>query len=158
MAKTLEITSIPDELHDALVARAEKAGVSVSELVVRELVNQDPGKMSPDELQKRLRQIPPVDLGDTTIVDLINEGREERTDQILGSIETPERTPEEREAVRQVLRDVQALPEGATNKEIFEILLRLPRRPPDWTSADVIREYRGPLSIDDSELRGNGRR
>lgn len=85
MAKTLEITSVPDELHDALVTRAAKEGVSVSELVVRELEKhvEVTKELSPDELLERLRRIPPVHLTDTTIVDLIREGREERTDQIL---------------------------------------------------------------------------
>ena len=86
MSKTLEITSVPDELHDALVARAAKAGVSISELVVCEWEKHVAKEMSPDELLERLRRIPPVNLTDTTVVELIREGREERTDQILAAL------------------------------------------------------------------------
>ena len=86
MAKTLEITSVPDELHDALVERARAEGVSISELVVREIEKHVVPEMSPDGLLERLRRIPPVDLGSLTAADLVHEGREERTDQILDAL------------------------------------------------------------------------
>ena len=62
------------------------------------------------------------------------------------------KTEEETEraaAVQEVLRELHALPEGATNREVFAVLAKLPRRPREWTSADVIREARGPLPEDD---------
>ncbi len=86
MAKTIEISAVPDELRDALLARAEKQGLSVSELVLRELEKQVSREMTPDELLERLRRIPPLDLANLTTADLIREGREERTDQILDAI------------------------------------------------------------------------
>lgn len=82
MAKTVEI---PDELHDALVARAQKEGLSLSDLVSRALETQTT-YLSPDELFERLQRIPPLDLGNLTTADLIREGREERPDQILDAI------------------------------------------------------------------------
>jgi len=83
MAKTIEIPAVPDELHDALSARAEKEGVSIAELILRGLEKQVSNEMTPDELLARLRRIPPVKLTDVSTADLIREGREERTDQIL---------------------------------------------------------------------------
>ena len=47
-----------------------------------ELLNE----MTPDELLARLRRIPPVDLANRSTADLVREGREERTDQILAAI------------------------------------------------------------------------
>ena len=63
-------------------------------------------------------------------------------------------TPEQREAVRGVLRDLRALPEGTilTMDEIAALVHRLPDRPRSWTSADVIREARGPLPEDDPDF------
>jgi hypothetical protein len=86
MAKTIEISAVPDELHDALAARAEKDGISISELVVRELEKQVSKEMSPDELLTRLRRIPPLDLANLTTADLMREGWEEHTDKILDAI------------------------------------------------------------------------
>jgi post-segregation antitoxin (ccd killing protein) len=83
MAKTVEI---PDELHEVLDSRAQKEGLSVSALVRRELEKQLIDEISPDELLERLRKIPPLDLGNLTSADIIREGREERTDQILDAI------------------------------------------------------------------------
>ena len=83
MAKTVEI---PDRLHDVLSARAQMEGLSVSDLVSRELEKQVTTELSPDELLERLRRIPPLDLGNLTTADLIREAREERTDQILDAI------------------------------------------------------------------------
>ncbi len=70
---------------------------------------------------------------------------------------TLERTVQEDEAVRQVLRELQALPPGTTltHEEVIAYVRRLPRRPNDWTSADVIRELRGPLPEDDPEFQRN---
>jgi hypothetical protein len=71
------------------------------------------------------------------------------------------KTMEQEEAVDQVLRELHALPPGAklTNEEVIAFVRRLPQRPSDWTSADVIRELRGPLPEDDPEYqRNHGRR
>ena len=83
MAKTVEI---PDELHEAVERRAREEGVSVAQFVSRELEKRTRVALTPDELLERLRQIAPLDLGNLTAADLIREGREERTDQILNAI------------------------------------------------------------------------
>ena len=86
MARTLEVRDVPDELHDALESRARREGVTVSELVVRQLETQVARGISPDELLGRLQRLPQVDFGELTAAELIREGREERTDQILDAI------------------------------------------------------------------------
>lgn len=81
-------------------------------------------------------------------------GREFHIRGMAKIVEEPELTPEQREAVRGVLRDLQALPEGTilTMDEIAALVHRLPGRPKSWTSADVIREARGPLPEDDPDF------
>jgi hypothetical protein len=66
----------------------------------------------------------------------------------------------DQEAVEAVLRDLRALPPGTTltNEEVLAFITRLPRRPSSWTSADVIREMRGPLPDDDPEYQAYIRR
>ncbi|HEX6085926.1 MAG TPA: hypothetical protein VF266_15445 [Thermoanaerobaculia bacterium] len=83
MGKTVEI---PDELHEVLEERARRDGVTVSEFVATELQKQLRTTLTPAQLRERLRQVPPLDLGNLTTADLIREGREERTDQILDAI------------------------------------------------------------------------
>lgn len=60
-------------------------------------------------------------------------------------------TPEQRAAVEEVLAELRALPKGTTlpMSEISRLLRKMPGRPRNWTSADVIRELRGPLPEDD---------
>ncbi|HEX8408672.1 MAG TPA: hypothetical protein VF883_07405 [Thermoanaerobaculia bacterium] len=83
MAKTVEIS---DELHEALEARAREQGLPVSQFVLRELQKQVTPILTADALLERLRQIPPLDLGNLTAADIIREGREERTNQIIDAI------------------------------------------------------------------------
>jgi hypothetical protein len=61
---------------------------------------------------------------------------------------------EERDDAAEVLRDLRALPEGhqLTGKELMAFIVRMPKMPEGWTSADYIREFRGPLPEDDSDL------
>ncbi|HEV7240793.1 MAG TPA: toxin-antitoxin system HicB family antitoxin [Thermoanaerobaculia bacterium] len=88
MAKTVEI---PDELHDALVARAEEEGLSLSDYVVRELESTEQTGVAADLLE-RIRSRPPVDLK-ITAAELIREGREERDRELTDrwSSSTPRR-------------------------------------------------------------------
>ncbi|MEA2464580.1 MAG: hypothetical protein QOJ98_2327 [Acidobacteriota bacterium] len=73
--------------------------------------------------------------------------------------EPVEMSPEQTEAVRSVLHDVRALPKGTTLtiEEVAAYVHRLPGRPADWTSADVIREARGPLPDDDTFVHDRSR-
>jgi hypothetical protein len=59
-----------------------------------------------------------------------------------------------------ILDELNALPEGAilSKDEIAAIVRRMPGRPPEWTSADVIREYRGALPTDGSNVGDVGNR
>lgn len=60
-------------------------------------------------------------------------------------------TPEQRASVEEVLAELRALPEGTTlpMSEISRLIRKMPRRPRTWSSADDIRELRGPLPEDD---------
>jgi hypothetical protein len=64
----------------------------------------------------------------------------------------------------ELLRDLNALPPGhkLRGEELMSFIRRLPKLdlPDDWTSADDIRELRGPLPEDDPEYQRNipGRR
>ena len=73
-----------------------------------------------------------------------------------------EKTQEE--ALKELLRDLEALPPGhkMSGEEWLSYVRRLPKPdlPEGWTSADDIRELRGPLPEDDPEYQRNilGRR
>lgn len=71
-------------------------------------------------------------------------------------------TEQEQEQLRQLHRDLEKLPPGhkLTFAEWLEYAKRMPQLVPDgWTSADDIRELRGPLPEDDPEYQRNyGRR
>jgi hypothetical protein len=86
MSRTLHVTDVPDKLHEALESRARQDGVSVSELIVRQLQEQASTPISADELLERLQRLPNVEWDGLTAAELIREGREERTDQILDAI------------------------------------------------------------------------
>jgi hypothetical protein len=66
----------------------------------------------------------------------------------------------DQEAVREVIRDLEARPAGhqLTWNEVMGFIRRLPKMPRGWTSADDIRELRGPLPEDDPELGRSDRR
>lgn len=74
---------------------------------------------------------------------------------------TLEMTERERK-VQEALRALDAYPPGykLTGPELAAILRMLPGMPEGWTSADYIRELRGPLPEDDPEYQRNipGRR
>jgi hypothetical protein len=74
---------------------------------------------------------------------------------------TGELTERERK-VAEVLRDLKARPPGKklTPEELMSFISRMPGMPEGWTSADYIREFRGPLPEDDPEYQRNilGRR
>jgi hypothetical protein len=63
-------------------------------------------------------------------------------------------TEEHDDPAAEVLRDLRALPEGhqLTGDELMAFIRRMPKMPEGWTSADYIREFRGPLPEDDSDL------
>lgn len=66
---------------------------------------------------------------------------------------TEEMTERQRKTA-EVLRDLRALPPGHmfSPDELMAFIRRMPGMPEGWTSADYIREYRGPLPEEDAEL------
>ena len=74
--KMIQIRNVPDELHQALKIRAIREGVTMSELILREL----PGiasRPSIEEIMQRARRRKPVkDIG--PIPDLLREERAKR--------------------------------------------------------------------------------
>lgn len=69
----------------------------------------------------------------------------------------------EKQSVEEVLAELEAMPPGSlSGEELLAYVRRLPKPklPPGWTSAEVIRELRGPLPEDDPEFQRNilGRR
>ena len=63
---------------------------------------------------------------------------------------------EKQQALREVLAELKALPPDRklSGEEWFAIVKRLPKlgtMPEGWTSADDIREFRGPLPEDDPD-------
>lgn len=74
---------------------------------------------------------------------------------------TAEMTERQRK-VQEVIRELDALPPGhkMTREEFVRILSKMPPMPEGWTSAEYIRELRGPLPEDDPEYQRNilGRR
>jgi hypothetical protein len=75
---------------------------------------------------------------------------------------TVETTEEEREKLRDLQRELEALPPGhmLTADEFVYFVSKMPKMPEGWSSADDIREFRGPLPEDDPEYQRNirGRR
>jgi hypothetical protein len=75
-----------------------------------------------------------------------------------------EEMTENQRKVAEILRDLEARPPGKplTGDELMSFIRRLPKLdlPDDWTSADDIRDFRGPLPEDDPEYQRNilGRR
>lgn len=60
----------------------------------------------------------------------------------------------EREAIyEQLLAELRARPEGKplTGEELMSFIRRAPKMPDGWTSADDIRDFRGPLPDDDPD-------
>ena len=76
---------------------------------------------------------------------------------------TAEKDEKNQESVEQVLAELRAIPSNSlSGEEVLSYLRRLPKPnlPEGWTSADDIRELRGPLPEDDPDFQRNilGRR
>lgn len=74
-----------------------------------------------------------------------------------------EKDEKDQESVEQVLAELRAIPSNSlSGEEVVAYLRRLPKPklPEGWTSADDIRELRGPLPEDDPDFQRNilGRR
>ncbi|HSA81529.1 MAG TPA: hypothetical protein VLE23_11980 [Geminicoccaceae bacterium] len=67
MSKMIQIRNVPDELHQALKIRATKAGMSLSEFLLRE-VTKVAEKPTLEEVFERIRQQEPVELDEDPAV------------------------------------------------------------------------------------------
>lgn len=76
MTKMIQVRNVPDELHRELKVRAAKAGMSMSDYILRELrlVAERPTR---DELLERIRGRAPVDLAES-VADAVRAEREGR--------------------------------------------------------------------------------
>jgi hypothetical protein len=78
------------------------------------------------------------------------------------TIEETEEMAERRRKAEEVLRELRARPQGKklTGDELMALISKMPGMPEGWTSADDIRDLRGPLPEDDPEYQRNilGRR
>ncbi len=65
-----------------------------------------------------------------------------------------EKMTERQRKAAEVLRDLRALPpeHKLTPEELMSFIRRMPGMPEGWTSADYIREFRGPLTENDAEF------
>ena len=72
---------------------------------------------------------------------------------VLQVAKVEEMTERDRKAA-EVLRELEALPPGQTltRQELVALLRRMPGLPEGWSSAEYIRELRGPLPEDDPDF------
>jgi hypothetical protein len=59
------------------------------------------------------------------------------------------------EIVQEVFQELEARRGTLTIDELFDLIRRIPRNPNLGSSADIIRELRGPLPADDPEYQKN---
>ena len=78
------------------------------------------------------------------------------------TVEETAEMAERRRKATEVLRELESRPAGKklTGDELMALVRKMPGMPEGWTSADYIRELRGPLPEDDPEYQRNilGRR
>ncbi len=72
MAKMIQIRHVPDEVHRALVAKADEQGLSLSDYLRAE-VTKVAERPSMDEVLARIRELPPVEVSESS-ADVIRRG------------------------------------------------------------------------------------
>lgn len=80
MARTITVSDIPDAVWERLQEYAEDDGISISELVRRDLIARTPTekRLSWDELFALVAQDEPLDLTPADVVEALHAGRAER--------------------------------------------------------------------------------
>jgi antitoxin FitA len=78
--KMIQIRNVPDELHRALKIRAAKEGISMSELILRDLPR-IAHRPTLADIQERIRRRGPVE-GLPSGAELVRAAREEREAQL----------------------------------------------------------------------------
>jgi hypothetical protein len=82
MAKMIQIRNVPEDVHRKLKARAERSGMTLSGMLLREVIRlADTPTM--EELLERIRQREPVDISGDSIVKIIHDGRKARTRSLM---------------------------------------------------------------------------
>jgi hypothetical protein len=71
----------PEDIHRALKARAAEAGMSLSEYLQRDPMD-DADRPTMKEMIERIRSRPLVDLGEVSTAGIIREEREERANYL----------------------------------------------------------------------------
>jgi antitoxin FitA len=80
----IQIRNVPEDVHRTLKVRAAKAGMSLSEYLLRGIV-EDASRPTLQEMTERIRSRPPADLGGVSTAEIIREEREAR-DQHLADV------------------------------------------------------------------------
>lgn len=73
----IQIRNVPEDVHRTLKARAAKAGMSLSEYLLRGL-EEDASRPTLQEMTERIRSRPMVDLRGVSTAEIIREEREAR--------------------------------------------------------------------------------
>ena len=75
--KMIQIRNVPDDLHRALKVRAASEGISMSELILRDLPR-IAHRPTLAEIQERIRKRGPIEGFEGNGADLVRQAREER--------------------------------------------------------------------------------
>ncbi len=67
MSKMIQIRNVPDDVHRALKIKAAKAGMSLSEYLLRR-ISEDAHQLTLEEWFERVRQLEPVELDEDPAV------------------------------------------------------------------------------------------
>jgi len=84
MTKIIQVRNVPDSVHETLRKRAAEERKSLSEYVLGELERLT-SRPTMREALARIRQDEPIELS-VSVAELVREGREERTDQIMEAL------------------------------------------------------------------------
>jgi hypothetical protein len=79
----IQVKNVPEDLHDALRARAKQEGMSVSEYLLR-LLQRDLSRPSQREWLESLKRLEPT--GEIDAVAAVHAGRAERDEQIASAV------------------------------------------------------------------------
>ena len=74
MAKMIQIRNVPDDLHRTLKERAAREGVTLSDLLLRE-IERVADRPTLAQWVEQVRSDPPIDLGGMTPAELIRANR-----------------------------------------------------------------------------------
>ena len=91
----IQIRNVPDDVHRELKARAAKKGMSLSDYLLRDLLEQA-RRPTMDEMFERLSKLEPAQTTES-VVDMLSEEREARTDDLLAVLAEADRRSRESE-------------------------------------------------------------